>query len=341
MADNQRPSELQLLAETTDRQRLGADRRRCFRRSRGITAAGPVENDNAEVALQLAEHRMGKVMHLAGKAVNEQQDRSFSFIEIVDARAVDVDETPERRQSLLHLAGRPGGKKNQAGKDDADEDDDDTHDPGDHCFVPPASQFQYVTGISRSTNAAYLASEPTRMRCFRFSTPRTMISPAISGGMVRWDSKNLRRLIRSSPDRLLGSRAFFAIAVVTPPGCTTVMPIRVPASSLRNASEKPRTANLLAQYAVCPGGAIKPNRLEMLTSRASSLICRSGRKARVICTTPQKLMPNSQSKSLSATSRKVPPSATPALLTRTSTPPCSAITCAGRAETAARSETSR
>src|SRR5215472_18635221 len=98
MADNQRPSELQLLTETTDRQRLGADRRRCFRRSRGITAAGPIQNDDTEVMPQLVEQRMGKVVHLAGKPVNEQQDRSGSFIEIVDARAVDVDETSLRRQ---------------------------------------------------------------------------------------------------------------------------------------------------------------------------------------------------------------------------------------------------
>src|SRR5215469_1311844 len=284
---------------------------------------------------------MGKVMHLAGKAMNEQQGRSGSFIEIVDARAVDVDETSARRQFLLHLVRRPGGKQDKAGHNEGDNCDGDTHDPGDHCFAPCLSQFQYVTGISRSTRAAYLASRPTRMRGFRFSTPRTMISPAISGGMVRTESKNLRRFATSSSDRLLGKRAFFAIEVATPPGCTTVTPTRVPASSCRNASEKPRTANLLAQYAVCPGGAIKPNRLEMLISRASSLFCRSGRNARVICTTPQKLMPNSQSKSLSATARKVPPSATPALLTRTSTPPCSAITCVGKAETAARSETSR
>src|SRR5260370_6884241 len=186
---------------------------------------------------------MGKVMHLASKAVNEQQGRSGSFIEIVNAGAVDLDETSARRQLLLHLPGGQGRKQNQAGKNEADEYDDDTHDPGDHCFAPLASQFQYVTGISRSTSAAYLASEPTRMRGFRFSTPRTMISPAISGGMVRTESKNLRRFVSSSSDRLLGSRAFFAIEGATPPGCTTVTPIRVPVSSSRNPSHKPRPPN--------------------------------------------------------------------------------------------------
>src|SRR5262249_49332688 len=150
---------LKLLAETADHPRLGADRRRCFRRPRGITAAGPIQNDDAEALPQLADERMGKVMHLAGTAVNEQQGRSSAFIEIVDARAVDVDEPPARRQFLLHLPRRPGGEQNEAGDDDADDCDDDTHDPGNHCFTLRRSQLQYVTGISRSRSEAYLASE--------------------------------------------------------------------------------------------------------------------------------------------------------------------------------------
>jgi hypothetical protein len=56
------------------------------------------------------------------------------------------------------------------------------------------------------------------MRGFRFSTPRTIISPAVSGGMVRTESKNLRCFAASSSDTLFGMRAFFAIDVATPPG---------------------------------------------------------------------------------------------------------------------------
>jgi hypothetical protein len=69
----------------------------------------------------------------------------------------------------------------------------------------------------------------------------------------------------------------------------------------------------------------------MLTMRASSLACRSGRKARVMRTTASKLIAISQSKSASLTCSKLPPSATPALLTSTSTRPCASRTVAGSA----------
>jgi hypothetical protein len=54
---------------------------------------------------------------------------------------------------------------------------------------------------------------------------------------------------------------------------------------------------LLAAYAACPAGATSPKTLDRFTRRASSLARSSGRKARVMRTTPQKLMPNSHSKS--------------------------------------------
>ena len=52
--------------------------------------------------------------------------------------------------------------------------------------------------------------------------------------------------------------ALRAIAVATPPGWTTVTPTHVPSSSWRKAFEKPRTANLLAEYALWPGGETRP-----------------------------------------------------------------------------------
>ena len=51
-------------------------------------------------------------------------------------------------------------------------------------------------------------------------------------------------------------------------------------------------------------------------------------------TTPQKLILNSHSKLSSLTSSNVPLIAMPALLTRMSTPACSAITAFGKAATA-------
>ena len=67
-----------------------------------------------------------------------------------------------------------------------------------------------------------------------------------------------RRRSSSSTAIPAGARALRAIAVATPPGWTTVTPTRVPSSSWRSAFEKPRTANLLAEYALCPAGATMP-----------------------------------------------------------------------------------
>jgi len=65
-----------------------------------------------------------------------------------------------------------------------------------------------------------------------------------------------------------------------------------------------------------------------------------GRKARVIRTTPPKLIASSHSKSAGETCSKVPPNATPALFTTTLTRPCSASTASGNAATASLSATS-
>ena len=104
--------------------------------------------------------------------------------------------------------------------------------------------------------------------------------------------------------------------VSTPPGCTTesFTGLFAIASSCRRLSEKPRTANFAAQYAVWPGGAMMPKIEERLTICASRCFARCGRNARVPCTTPQKLMLISHSICAWSTSLKAPSSATPALL---------------------------
>ena len=104
--------------------------------------------------------------------------------------------------------------------------------------------------------------------------------------------------------------------VATPPGCTTdsFTGLFAIASSCRRLSEKPRTANFAAQYAVWPGGAMMPKIEERLTICASRCFDRCGRNARVPCTTPQKLMLISHSICAWSTSLKAPSSATPALL---------------------------
>jgi hypothetical protein len=84
-----------------------------------------------------------------------------------------------------------------------------------------------------------------------------------------------------------------------PPGCTTVALTGAPliSSSMRSASVKPRTAALEALYAPWPGTEIRANTLETLTTWPSPEATRCGRKALVPCTTPQKLIPKSHSKS--------------------------------------------
>ena len=87
--------------------------------------------------------------------------------------------------------------------------------------------------------------------------------------------------------------------VLMPPGCTQVTLTWWPLISIssRRASEKPRTAYLVALYAVCPGMLISPNRLEMFTSAPSPEAIRWGRNSLVPLTTPMKLTPTIQSKS--------------------------------------------
>src|SRR5690242_16919485 len=163
---------------------------------------------------------------------------------------------------------------------------------------------------------------------------------ASSGGMVRAASANARaRAACSPPESGPLMRAFAAMLVLIPPGWTTVTPT-CPASSCRNASVKPRTPNLLVAYATWLGGAIRPNRLETLTRCAPGRLSNWGRKAFVIRTTARRLISMSQSKSAMLTCSNRPFSATPALLTSRSAPPCREATSAARSSRSPPSERS-
>ena len=83
---------------------------------------------------------------------------------------------------------------------------------------------------------------PTSTRAWSFSMPRTMISAALSGVILAsFSSKNFAVAAWSS---LAETRELRAIAVLMPPGCTTVTPTLWPAMSIssRSASDRPRTA---------------------------------------------------------------------------------------------------
>ena len=115
MADDQRPLEAQAPRRSG---RLCAPGRRSPptpRGPRGIAAAGPVQNDDAKLAPQPAEQRMREIVHLAGKAVNQQKRRARAFVEIVDARAVDVDETA-RAAAVAFLLAAPSRLKTERGR---------------------------------------------------------------------------------------------------------------------------------------------------------------------------------------------------------------------------------
>jgi hypothetical protein len=120
----------------------------------------------------------------------------------------------------------------------------------------------------------------------------------------------------SSFDTPAPVRAVSAMRVLIPPGCTTVTPTPSSASSWRTASEKPRTANLLAEYAAWPAGAMIPKTLDTLTRCEPWCAFSTGRKAWVSRTTERKLTVMTQSNSSRVTWSRRPPRATPALLTR-------------------------
>src|SRR5208337_541462 len=114
----------------------------------------------------------------------------------------------------------------------------------------------------------------------------------------------------------------------------------VPASSCCSDSVNPRTANLLAQYALCPIAPTNPSRLDVFTMCARFSFFSSGRKKCTPWITPQKFTSISQRKSSSESSSKFPSSATPALLNTTDARPCCAATSSANAFTLAASPTS-
>jgi hypothetical protein len=53
-------------------------------------------------------------MHLAAEAVDEHERRARTFIDVMDAGAVDFDETAARRQRFLDPPRRPCGENGKA-----------------------------------------------------------------------------------------------------------------------------------------------------------------------------------------------------------------------------------
>src|SRR5712671_4610302 len=164
---------------------------------------------------------------------------------------------------------------------------------------------------------------------------------AAASGMVGVSRSNRATASsREAGDVFAPNLARLAIGVRIPPGCTQETNTEVLSNSWRSASVNPRTANLLAEYALCPAGATIPNTLEIFTICARGSFFSRGRKYLTPYTTPQKLMPISQRKSSSEISSNLPCSATPALLISSVTRPCCATTSFANPCTADSSETS-
>src|SRR6476619_2644097 len=154
------------------------------------------------------------------------------------------------------------------------------------------------------------------MRALPCSTPRWMISAALSGcvKVMAANSCTICSWLRPRSSGSLRHRAFRTMLVLMPPGWTLMAVTPVPRNSWRSESVKPRTANLAEQYASWLGIPTRPNTLDVLTIAPSSCSTRIGRNARVPLTTPWKLMFHSQSSSSGTASSTREEVATPALL---------------------------
>jgi hypothetical protein len=133
------------LTKAADEARLRGERGERLVRPQRIAAAGPVENDDAEIVRESAEQRMREVEDLAGKPVDDHKRRPAAFVDIVQPRAVNIDEFAARRHIRFHLVGGPRGEQNkpehyqETERDDAHDPD---NDPNNHFLPPRPSHFQ-------------------------------------------------------------------------------------------------------------------------------------------------------------------------------------------------------
>ncbi len=124
-----------------------------------------------------------------------------------------------------------------------------------------------------------MASDPISTRPLPFSTPLRMVLAASIGVVLA--SLASKNFATSAWSKFSATVALRAMAVLMPPGCTTVtftgaFEISI---SMRSDSLNPRTANFAALYADCDGMASKPKRLEMLMMWPSPEAWMCGRNA--------------------------------------------------------------
>src|SRR4029078_12333329 len=107
MSDKKRPLELEFLNELYNDISLSRQRRRRSPGARRVTSAWSVDSDHPIVMRQQADHRMREMPELRAEAVDHQDGVAGSTVDIVNPRAVDIDELSGRRQGNVLQLSRP------------------------------------------------------------------------------------------------------------------------------------------------------------------------------------------------------------------------------------------
>ena len=114
MADDHRATEPHRPDRRGERRGLSADASGTSGRTCRIARTRPVEGDNAKVAGEAIDQRMGEIPHLALKAVDQDQGLAGARVEDMDFFAVEGEKTALRRDRALDPTRRQDGKLDKA-----------------------------------------------------------------------------------------------------------------------------------------------------------------------------------------------------------------------------------
>ena len=98
---------------------------------------------------------MREVAHLPGEPMNEQERRPRAFVEIVDARPIDVDETPERRHGFFDLPGGSRRENHKPANDKGEQQECDADDPSDGHHRPVSGAGLRTSAPAENANYAH------------------------------------------------------------------------------------------------------------------------------------------------------------------------------------------
>src|SRR5208337_4835871 len=199
---HQRSLQPQFPDERRHRRRLLAQPPHRSARPRRITRPGPVHQNHAKLTRQPLQQRVGEVSHLPTKPVNNHNGRPRSLIQIMNSRAIHIDESPARRQSLLHAPRGDSREYHQPA---------DAHHNKNHCTN---EQWNHRGAITRS-----LILPPS---IARLTSPPPVSSPARTptSRHPRWQIETPANPRRSSDAASTASSTPASAAHPSPAGCT-------------------------------------------------------------------------------------------------------------------------